>query len=453
MNALSEKNLSGTVRKKDLRDLTRHLQALVRIDTSAPEQNETEAALYLKSVFDKEGIKSRILEAAPGRGNIVARLKGSGKGRPLLLMSHLDVVPASMDDGWLHHPFKAKIDNGYIYGRGTLDCKNSTALWLMVMILIKRSGIHLDRDIIFCATADEETGHKDGIKWLVDNHFDLIDAEAALNEGGGFALPLSGKIYFPIQNAEKGNLWTRITARGTAGHGSVPRRDNPVIQISRFIQRVSRQKFPLMLTDTVYEMFRSMRRESSSLVSAALWLMTRSLFSDILLSTRLTNEEFNGSIRAMLRNTISPNAIFAPSEANVIPSEASALVDLRVLPGYSIKRGMQLIQKLAGPDLEIEVLDAQEATVSPINSMLTACIERSISLHAPHARTMPFLLTGVSDACFLRPKGIQVYGFTPLLEIDDISLTHGVNERISLASLEFGLRVSLDIISQYVRIT
>jgi acetylornithine deacetylase/succinyl-diaminopimelate desuccinylase-like protein len=187
-------------------ELTTHLRELIKIDTTNQPGNEIAAARYIAQVFEREGIASTIIEPAPDRGNIIARLKGDGSKPPLLLMGHLDVVAAESVK-WEHPPFAAEIDNGCIWGRGSLDCKNTVALWMMVLILLKRSGVRSKRDVIFLATADEEADQRHGMEWLVDHRYDLIEAEAALSEGGGFGISFMDKVFYNYQSAEKGIVW------------------------------------------------------------------------------------------------------------------------------------------------------------------------------------------------------------------------------------------------------
>ncbi|MDE3090281.1 MAG: M20/M25/M40 family metallo-hydrolase, partial [Chloroflexota bacterium] len=220
-------------------EATRYLQDLIRIDTTNPPGNETKAAEYLAAVFKREGIEPTILESAPGRGNLVARLKGDGRAAPLLLMVHIDVVPAEADQ-WTHPPFGGDIADGYLWGRGTLDTKELAAMELMAMLLLKRDTARkpLARDIIFMANADEEAGGRLGAGWMVKEHPDLIRAEYAINAGGGFGLDILGQRFFTCQVAEKGTARFAMRTRGRPGHGSQPHRDNSVLKLADAIQRI-----------------------------------------------------------------------------------------------------------------------------------------------------------------------------------------------------------------------
>ena len=225
-----------------------YLIHLVRFDTTNPPGNELECAQYVAELLSREGIEPLVLESEPRRGNVIARLKGDGSKKPLLLMSHLDVVPAE-SSRWTVPPFSGEIKDGFLWGRGTLDTKQLTVMHLMAMFLLKRQDAPLKRDIILMANADEETGGRNGAQWVVDNHFDKIEAEFALNEGGS-AMKMNGKTLFFCANAEKGVAWMNLTALGRPGHGSMPHQDNPTLHISRAIYRISKYRSPILVNDT-----------------------------------------------------------------------------------------------------------------------------------------------------------------------------------------------------------
>lgn len=433
-------------------ELVHHLRELVRIDTSNPPGGESEAAHYIRQVFEREGIGCDVLEAIPGRGNIVARIRGTGLRPPLLLMGHLDVVPV-VDTHWSVNPFAAEIRDGQVWGRGTLDCKNTVALWMMAMILLQRSGLKPNRDLIFLATADEENDHLYGMAWMVKNHYDLIDAEAALNEGGGFSLSLMGKTFVTYQNAEKGNIWLRITAYGKSGHASIPSGDNPLILLADLISRLVRHPFALLLTRSVRHMLLAMAKSYMPhyLPVDPLGLLLRPRLLKPLLSllSRL-NPHLADKLHAMMHNTLTPTIFLAGHKTNVRPDKAYCEIDFRLLPCCDLEATIQQVSALIGGDFEIEVLGARAASESAIQHPLVDAMRRSLAHHQPNAELVPFLLPGITDACFLRPKGMNVYGFTPLLPQDDPSLIHGNDERVSLDSLQFGLKVTLETICDYI---
>ena len=430
-------------------ELTAHLRNLIRFDTTNPPGNETAAARYIADVFEREGIHSKIIEPATNRGNIVARLKGDGSKPPLLLMGHIDVVMAEPDK-WERPPFAAEIDNGCIWGRGSLDCKNTVALWMMVLILLKRSGIRPKRDVIFLATADEEADQRLGMEWMVDHHYELIDAEAALSEGGGFGITFMDKTYFNYQSAEKGIVWLRITARGAAGHASVPQSDNPTLKLAAIVNKLSQKTFPLRVTPTVRKMIEIMAADHKFPLSFFIKQLLNPLWSDRLLQLAVKDKTIATNLHAMLHNTLCPTVLQAGSKVNVIPSEASCEIDFRLLPGYSIDECLQDLKKTVGSGFEIDVIDAHPANESPYEHSLADSVQKIMHTYQPRAGLFPYMLAGTSDACFLRPKGMVVYGFTPLLARDDMSLVHNHNERISLESVEFSLKVGLEVVLEHI---
>jgi acetylornithine deacetylase/succinyl-diaminopimelate desuccinylase-like protein len=430
-------------------EIVTHTGNLIRINTVNPPGNELAAARYIADQFDRENINSTILESAPGRASLIARIKGDGSQKPLLLMSHLDVVGVEPEK-WTHDPFSAQISDGFMWGRGTLDCKNSVALWMMVMLIMSREKIVPKRDVIFLAAADEETGGEYGAKWLVDNHFDLIDAEAALNEGGGFGMEFMGKTFFTYQTAEKGNIWLRFTAKGTAGHASMPKVDNPVLKVTDLVNRLSKLKLGFSVIDTVRQMVKVMASTQGFPVGLAMKQMLNRYLSDFIISAAIKDETIAGGFRAMLNNTICPTVLKAGQKVNVIPSQALVELDIRVLPGHDQERMLAFIKKTAGNGFDVEVLDQVPPTESRLDHPLSESIRRAVKNHQPDSVLTPLLLPGSSDGAFLRSKGVVVYGFTPVLPVDDMDLAHGHDERISLESLRFSLEVGLETVLDFV---
>ncbi len=429
-------------------DCLKHLVNLVRIPTVNPPGNEKEAALYIAGVLEAEGIPFTLVETAPGRANLVARLSGTGDKRPLLLLGHLDVVPADGKD-WSCDPFAACIRDGFVYGRGTLDCKGTVALWLSLLVFLKRRGIPLSRDLILCATADEEASQELGIGFLVKHHWDLIEAEAALNEGGGFPISFGGRLFYTCQTAEKGNLWLTLTCRGRGGHGSTPAGVNAVADLAHALTRLSLYRFPFVLRPTVKTMIGAMSSGLSFPLSAGIGLLKNSLLSTPILNAAVSDETVRGGLKAMFRNTISPTVLRAGSATNVIPSEASAELDMRILPGEDRDAVLDRVRKAAGGLGELEVIDFHPPSESPADHPLFDAIRESLLIHAPGCPLVPFMQPSVTDGCYLRPRGVVVYGFSPLLPLDDIGLSHGADERISFASLSFALESCFSVIISF----
>jgi acetylornithine deacetylase/succinyl-diaminopimelate desuccinylase-like protein len=430
-------------------EATHYLQDLIRIDTTNPPGNETKAAEYLAGVLKREGIEPTILESVPGRGNLVARLKGDGRAAPLLLMVHLDVVPAEADK-WTHPPFGGEIANGFLWGRGTLDTKELAAMELMVLLLLKRANVPLGRDVIFMANADEETGGRMGAGWMVKEHPDLIRAEYAVNEGGGFAIDLLGQRFFTCQVAEKGTARFVMRTRGRPGHGSQPHRDNSVLKLADAVQKIGSTDFPHHATQTVKLFLEAVAanlgkpydRELLALLDAAKYPVT--------LQHLPLDDGMRTMFYAMLHNTVTPTMLSAGSKVNVIPSFAEAKCDARLLPGQTSQGLLRELRAVIGNDVEVEFLDDTPALESDWKSPLYDTITRVVARHAPKAPLLPYLVVGATDARHVRKLGTKVYGFSPMLApTSELDRVHGHDERISLDNLEFGTRVLHELVSEF----
>lgn len=421
---------------------------LIKINTTNPPGNEIEAARYIATLFDQEGIPYQILEPAPGRASIIGRLKGDSSKKPLLLMSHLDVVGVE-EEKWQHPPFSGLIDEHYLWGRGALDCKNTVTLWLMVMIALKRSRFPLKRDIIFMAAADEETGGAQGAKWIVENHYDLVEAEAALNEGGGFAFEFGGKSFITYQTAEKGNIWLEITRQGKPGHASVPTSDNPVIHIANLIERLQKIKQSFLVTETVKAMLKNLSMAQPFLTRLLMRRILNPVLSEWIIKIGIKNVTIADNIRAMVRNTLCPTIIAGGQKVNVIPSEVTTEMDLRVLPGLDPEVVLQTVKQEIGDSFAINVTDFVYATESELDHPLADCIKKSVGRCFADVPVIPFMSTGSTDGGFFRKRGVVVYGFTPVLPKDDETLIHAHNERISLDSIKYSLDVGLDTVCEF----
>jgi acetylornithine deacetylase/succinyl-diaminopimelate desuccinylase-like protein len=411
-----------------------YLVALVRFDTTNPPGNELECARYLADLLAKEGMDPEVLESDKGRGNVIGRLRGDGSKKPLLLMSHLDVVPAE-SSRWTVPPFSGEIRDGSIWGRGTLDIKCLTVIHLMSMFLLKRQGAPLKRDIILMGNADEETGGRLGAEWMVDNHFQKIEAEFALNEIG-FGMDVKGKTLFLCSNAEKGMTWTRLTATGRPGHGSLPHNDNATLHMSRAIEKITKYRPKITVTDT----FRNFAAAFGKLDSRGhlLKLVDKPGIGRLIL--KLVKDDF---VRVMVQTTITPTTIKGGVKVNVIPDHCELALDCRIVPGIGREDLERLILDLVDSDkirLDFEVFSA--ASESPIDTELFSTIEKVVAANCPDSAVSPFMLPGGTDSRFLRAKGIPAYGFFPgVLSREDIASIHGDNEKISIENLSNAMRI------------
>lgn len=425
-----------------------HLAALVRINTTNPPGREKAAADYVAAALAEAGIQAEVVEPAPERGSVIGRLRGSGEADPLLLLAHLDVVPAVASE-WRHDPFGGVTVDGEIWGRGTLDCKHLAAIWLTLLCHFKREGRRLRRDLILAATADEEMGGTWGVQWLADNRFDLIKAPWCLNEGGGGAVPLKGQSYFTYQTAEKAICWLKLTARGRSGHASVPSPGNAVVALAEAVVRLGRASLPMHVTPTVQQYFAGLSEGQSPEVQQLLAAVLDPATSDTALAQAMTESHRVDSARAMLRNTATPTVLRAGDKINVIPSTAQADVDCRILPGQTVQQLLAEVSPLIGDSINIEVTRTGQPSESPPASPLAEAMAAALKGHAPGARMIPFLVPGATDARFLRVKGMTVYGFCPTLPDVDARTVHGVDERLPLTSLTFALKVLHDTIAGF----
>jgi acetylornithine deacetylase/succinyl-diaminopimelate desuccinylase-like protein len=431
-------------------EVTRHLQNLLRLETVNPPGNETIATTYLKEQLAEVGIAADLLEDVPGRANLLARWPGSGAARPLLLMGHVDVVPAEAAH-WSHPPFAGEIAGGFLWGRGAVDMKNIVAIHLTIVRLLKRSGVTLPRDILIAFTADEEAGSDHGMEWVAEHHFDRVDAEYALSEGGGEEMLVGPNSVFPVQTGEKGVCRFRLVARGRPGHASLPHDENCIVHLGTALARLGGAKLPLHLTETLRGFFRTVAQGSNGhpLFDAdALFDPTTHLAE---LERVPVEESMRRYLHAITHNTASPTILHpAGTRINVIPSEATAEVDCRIIPGLSEAEVVRELRAVVGEAAVIEVIKYRGGQESDYQTPLFDIISAVMAERAPGCRVVPILSSGGTDARSLVPRGVKVYGFCPLRaepgEPPPTDLMHNHDERISRANLHFALRCLYDIV-------
>ncbi len=432
------------------REIVGHLQTLIRFDTTNPPGNELPAARYLQEVLEREEIPTQVLESAPGRANVIARLAGDGTRRPLLLMSHLDVVPAEPDK-WQHPPFDGDVVDGFIWGRGAIDTKNLTAVELVLLLQLKRDGVALKRDVIFAATADEEMGGSAGMGWLTEHHFDLVDAEYAINEGGGFGLDIGDKRAYVCQTAEKGVCWMRLTARGAPGHASTPKGDNPVVTLAQALSRLGQARLPMHVIPTVREFVRNVANLLPFPQSLLVPLVLSRPAEPLVAKALAKNETLGPLLAASIRNTATPTVLKAGSKTNVIPSVAEAQVDGRLIPGQTPDDLFREIRPYIGDKVDIELLGTSEPTESSYQTPFYEILRESLLAEDSKAVLIPFMIPGSTDGRFLAKRGVKVYGFFPMKQDvaeSPLELAHGHNERISVANMGFAMRVLYGAVSK-----
>lgn len=437
-------------------EATELFRDLLRIDTTnSPEHpgNEIEAARYLETRFSRDGLSSQILESAPGRGNIVSRIQGDGSGgAPVLLSAHLDVVPAE-EEHWEHPPFAAEIHDGCIWGRGAIDMKNMAAMEAMVMLLLQRSGIPLKRDLIFAGVADEEEGCEFGSLWLVREHPELVRAEYAISEIGGFSLHVGDKCFYPVQVAEKGYVRLTVRAKGTPGHGSLPNADNPITHIARAVKQLAEHRLPHHRTATAARFIEGLASHQPLPASMILRGLLRGSTADFILDHLLPDPGFASSIDALLHNTANPTVLRAGLKVNQVPSEATMKIDGRTLPGQSVQDFVDEIRAVIGPDFDITIDSSAEPTVTDADDPIAARIREVMARQAPEGIVLPMLIPGFTDAKAYSQLGTRCWGFSPVLldpEMSFSSMFHGHNERIPVEGFHFGVRALFDLVTTLV---
>ncbi len=408
---------------------------LIRIDTRAG--NETKAVDYIRRVLEAEGIPTKTFALDPARANLVARLKGNGTKRPLLILAHTDVVGVQTEK-WPVDPFGAEIKDGYVWGRGSVDDKPVLAANLMVMLLLKRSGTVLDRDVIFLAESGEEADTKGvGINFMVKEHYDEIDAEYSLTEGGGATLEEGKVLRMDIGTAEKVPARVRLVANGTSGHGSVPRLDNALIHLGSAVQKVGQWQTPMRLNDTTRAYFEKLAtmssKEKAARYNGLLNAGTAQASQDYLRK----NEPQSYS---MLRTSVVPTRLQAGVGDNVIPSEAEATLDIRALPDEDIKKFYAEMEKVIDdPAVKIVPLPATRpgSPATRLDTEMYRVMERVSKQMYPGVTVVPSMSTGASDKAQLRAKGQQSYGIGPAGKVED-RLNYGAHsdvERLAESSI------------------
>jgi acetylornithine deacetylase/succinyl-diaminopimelate desuccinylase-like protein len=419
-------------------EILRHYRALVQIDTSSPPGNETRAVNYLKVALEAEGIAVKTFALDPARANLVARIEGNGTKRPLLLMAHTDVVGVQREK-WPVDPFGAVVQDGYVWGRGTRDDKDNLATNLMIMLLLKRNSVALDRDVIFLAESGEEADPAGvGIPFMVSRHFEEIDAEFALAEGGGMTLDKGKVTHVAIQATEKVPRRFRLIATGTSGHGSVPRLDNPLQRLSQAIAKLAAWETPMRLNETTRAYFAKLADISPS-ETRARYRQLLSAQPPAALQRYLADRE--PQHYSMLRTSLVPTVLKAGVGPNVIPSEAEATFDVRALPDEDIPRLFAEVTRAIGdPAVKVEPITTNLRPVAPpskLDSEMYRVLEALAGQMYPSSTVLPTMATGATDMAQLRAKGIQAYGIGPAsTESDSINYgAHSDVERLLESSL------------------
>jgi acetylornithine deacetylase/succinyl-diaminopimelate desuccinylase-like protein len=410
---------------------------LIRIDTTNPGDHsgpgERAAAEHVAELLAEVGLEPTLLESHPKRASVVVRIEGMDRARPALLIhGHLDVVPADAAD-WRVHPFSGQYDDGCIWGRGAVDMKDMDAMMLAVIRQRLREGRRPPRDVVLAFVADEEAGGTWGARWLVDNHPELFEGVTeAISEVGGFSVAIGGRRLYLIQAAEKGMAWLRITARGTAGHGSMLQPDNAVTDLAEAVARIGRHEWPVRLTPAAQAF---VEEAAAALGIDPAQTDYRELMAKMGPISRM--------VGATLTNTANPTMLNAGYKVNVVPQAASAHVDGRFLPGYE-QEFFAEVDALLGPGLKREFVHQDIAVETTFDGELAAAMTAALADQDPDGRVVPYCLSGGTDAKSFSRLGIRCFGFVPLrlpTDLDFSGMFHGVDERVPVDALHFGVRV------------
>lgn len=428
-----------------------HFQTIVRMDTSDPPGREIELTEYLVSVLEQEGIDVEVYSLNPERPNVVARLPGNGSKRPLLLMAHQDTVNVDPDK-WVFPPFSAERDGGYIYGRGTVDDKDNVVAALMTLLLLKRSGAELDRDVIFLAESGEEGATEIGIQFMTEQHFDAIDAEHCIAEGGSVVRQGGQVHYAAVQAVEKLPRAITLTSTGVAGHGSVPLESNAVVHLSKAIAAAADWQPPVRLSDTTTSFFSRMASVSSPEAAERYRAMLNpgSPEGQAALAYLKSNEPRNA---AVLFSTISPTIVNGGYRVNVIPSEATATLDVRLLPDEDPEQFLAALRDVINdPGIQANWAsrNVRPGASTPLDTDAFRTIEQ-VMQEFYGATVIPTMSTGATDMAYLRARGINCYGIGPAIDAEDGPLgfgAHSDQERIIEAELYRFVRAHYEIVER-----
>jgi acetylornithine deacetylase/succinyl-diaminopimelate desuccinylase-like protein len=429
--------------EREVVDLTSQLIRIDSTNTGDPATlvGEQEAAEWVVRQLEEVGYETTMVESGmPGRANVFCRLEGADRSRGALLVhGHLDVVPAEPAD-WSVHPFSGAVEDGYLWGRGAVDMKDMVGMTLAVARQFKAEGVVPPRDIVFAFLADEEAGGTWGSHWLVEHRPDLFEGiTEAVGEVGGFSLTVGrpdgtdARLYL-VETAEKGIAWMRLRARARAGHGSFLHPDNAVTMLAAAVARLGTHTFPLVMTESVTQFLAAVSEETG---------LTFDPESPDIDGTLEKLGSISRIVGATLRDTANPTMLTAGYKANVIPQTAEAVVDCRVLPGRQAEFERE-VDELLGPDVEREWITQLEAYETTFDGDLVDAMNDAVLAHDPDGRTVPYMLSGGTDAKAFAKLGVRCFGFAPLRlppELDFAALFHGVDERVPVDSLRFGTRV------------
>ena len=421
-----------------------YFQSYLRFDTTNPPDNTSAAIDFLKQILDKEGIETETFTSKPGMVNLVARMPGPPNTKPLLLMSHADVVPAVAKD-WKHPPFSADIADGFVWGRGAIDNKAHGIMALMTMLTLKRSGTKLKRGIEMMVNCDEEAGGDNGANWMVANHWAAFDPAFAMNEGGSGTPNWLGSrgVTFRVAVSEKRVMWMHLTARGKAGHGSMPNANNPNLILISGLARLLAKPPPFRVTP-VFEL--AMEALAPKMDFPASFELSH-LWFPFMIDIAARGPLSSYTVQALMHDTIAPTMLNSGMKVNVIPSMAEAGIDCRLLPETDATAFLQHLHEVLGPKVELEFIQHPDPSpTSPTTGEAWNAIRQVVADDFVDAIAAPSITSGGTDSRALRMKGVPAYGFVPIIVPEPESVrVHGVDERLSIDNLNRGIRATYDL--------
>jgi acetylornithine deacetylase/succinyl-diaminopimelate desuccinylase-like protein len=425
----------------------RLLSAYLQTNTTNPPGNECLAADFLQDELEQRGFTTKRLDSAINRSNLIARLPGNGKKKPILLYHHMDVVEADASK-WLCDPFGGEIRDGYIWGRGAIDMKGMGIMQLIAMDLLQQEMPDRSRDIIFLAAADEEKGGEFGIRWLIENHWSEIEAEYVWDEGGfGLKDFFDEKPVFAIAVAEKNDIWLKLVAHGTAGHSGIPHGDNAAEILLNALQKIMQINAEFELTPITRELFANIAKLKSFPQSFLLKNLKNPLIFKSLQPTLAENE----TISAILRDTISITILNAGAKENVIPEKAEATLDIRLLPDHDPKAFLKKLQTLINDD-RVEIVyhgDFKQSNISDTHTEFFNTLCNVLQEEVPNSISTPMLTPGATDSSAFRQKGVNAYGLFPaIITPEELDGFHNHNERISINNVALGTRVTYEVLKR-----
>jgi len=413
------------------------LQRLIRFDTTNPPGNEGECIHYLNTLLSDAGFQTTILAKDPARPNLVARLTGQGSASTLLLQGHVDVVTTEKQI-WQHPPFAGHREDGYVWGRGTLDMKGGVAMMVAAFLRAQAEGIQLPGDVLLTILSDEEVGGEYGAKFLVENHAELFKGvRYALGEFGGFTMYIAGQRFYPIQVMEKKTCGLQAIIQGPGGHGALPMRGGTSAKLGRFLQQLDQHRLPVHITSVPRQMIETLATNLSATVGPLL----RQLLDPTQTSHILDAMGQQGHIfEPMLHNTVNVTLLHGGEKNNVIPSEIVVTLDGRLLPGFNPDDMLAELHQLTGDEVKFTITNYDAGPAEPDMGLFDTL---ATILHeaGPQGTALPMLMPAVTDGRFFSRLGIQTYGFLPMLLPEGFNFTetiHAANERIPVAAVEFG---------------